>query len=296
MKRFLRFALLILLGFIIGGGAAYVTQMRKFRAIQPDSASLVKPYEVTQGTDGRLKVKKDPVQEAINAAKEGKDPVAAENKAIAHNNDTTETHAAAPEDDANAATTKGVEGILGAKPIKLAHSEPGIGMYVPGTFTLKDTDGHEVTEKSWPGKYLLVFFGFTHCPDICPVTLDKMTQTMKKLGDLADKAQPLFITVDPERDNAETMKTYLANYDKSIIGLTGTVEQIKAAEDSFKVYAAKAAGDGENYSVDHSAFVYLMSPHGRLEEVLRIEQGTDAVVEKIRPYLDGTHKESVLTP
>ncbi len=296
MKRFLRFALLILLGFAIGGGAAYVSQWRKYRTLQqPDSPSLTKPYEVTQGTDGRLKVKKDPVQEAINAAKEGKDPVAAENKAVAHNNDTTETHAPKA-DETPAATTQGVEGILGAKPIKLAHSEPGIGMYVPGTFSLKDTEGREVTEKSWPGKYLLVFFGFTHCPDICPVTLDKMTQTLKKLGDLADKAQPLFITVDPERDTGDVMKAYLANYDKSIVGLTGTVDQIKAAEDSFKVYAAKAAGDGENYSVDHSAFIYLMSPHNRLEEVLRIEQGTDAVVEKIRPYLDGTHKESVLTP
>ncbi len=294
MKRFLRFALLILLGFIIGGGAAYVTQLRKFRAIQAPT-SLEKPNEVTQGPDGRLKVKKDPVQEAINAAKEGKDPIAAENKALAHNGDTTETHDAVDEAPA-AATTEGVQGILGSKPIKLAHSEPGIGMYVPGTFTLKDMNGREVTEKSWPGKYLLVFFGFTHCPDICPVTLDKMTQVNKKLGDLADKAQPLFVTVDPSRDTADVMKAYLANYDKSILGLTGTDDQIKAAEDSFKVYAAKAAGDGENYSVDHSAFIYLMSPHNRLEEVLRIEQGTDAVVDKIRPYLDGTHKESVIAP
>jgi len=154
-------------------------------------------------------------------------------------------------------------------------------------FSLVDGDKKPVTEKSWPGKYQLVFFGFTHCPDICPVTLDKLSVALHKMGDeTAAKVKVLFITTDPARDTPDVVKTYVENVNKSITGLTGTEAQVKAAEDVFKVYAVKNDADKNgDYSVDHSAFIYLMSPEGKMLEVIGAEAGANDIVDKVKGHL-----------
>ena len=111
-------------------------------------------------------------------------------------------------------------------------------------------------------KWQLVFFGFTSCPDICPTTLGTVTAALEELGADANKLQPLLISVDPEGDTPTVMKEYLTSFDPRILGLTGTPEQIQAAIRSFRVYASKQPLEGEDYTMDHSAFIYLMDPKG----------------------------------
>jgi len=284
MKRFLRFTLLALIGFILGGGVAYMTKLRSPQPLSVSApadnaktSSSGTTVDMVQDANGRahLKLKTDPLQDKINAAKQGK-ALPADNDSL-----TGEDNSSAP--------------IAPPKPAQ-RHVSPDIGLYVPGTFTLTDTDGKTVTEKSFPGKHLLVYFGFTHCPDICPVSLDKMRSAVTKLGDLADKVQPIFVTIDPARDTPEALKAYSAHYAKGLVALTGTADQIADAEQSYKVFAEKAPLEGDDYTFTHSAYTYLMSPDNRLEEVLRIEQGTDGVVAKIRPYLDGSAKQNPLMP
>lgn len=137
---------------------------------------------------------------------------------------------------------------------------------IGGSFTLIDQEGHHVSDSDFRGKYMLVFFGFTSCPSICPVGMATITQAMEKLeadGD-ANRIQPVFITVDPETDTPARIKEYLANFHPSIIGLTGTPEQIKAVENAYKVYAAKSVNKDmpSGYNVDHSGFIYLMDKNG----------------------------------
>jgi len=160
------------------------------------------------------------------------------------------------------------------------------GVQVGGAFSLTDHQGNAVTEKSWPGKYKLVFFGFTNCPDICPAALQKISAVMENYDAQGEKLAPLFITVDPQRDTQPVMAAYVGGYNPHILGLTGTSEQIKAAEDSYKVYAARAmetpAGD---YMMDHSAYIYLMSLDDRLLEVFGSDETAESMIAKIRLHL-----------
>lgn len=135
---------------------------------------------------------------------------------------------------------------------------------IGGSFTLTDQNGKQVSDSQFRGKYMLVFFGFTSCPSICPVGMATITQAMEKLGDNANKVQPIFITVDPETDTPARMKEFLANFYPSVIGLTGTPEQIKAVESAYKVYAAKSVNKDMpgGYNVDHSGFIYMMDKNG----------------------------------
>lgn len=166
-----------------------------------------------------------------------------------------------------------------------AQSSPAPAVSV--SFLLTDHNGVAVTEKSWPGKYLLVFFGFTNCPDICPTALEKFGVVLEKLGADAAKAQVLFITVDPARDNAAAMKEYVAKFDKSILGLTGTDEQVKAAIAAFKVYAAKGEeASAGHYLMDHSGFTYFTAPDGQVKEVIKMSETADEMVAKIKPVLE----------
>ena len=135
---------------------------------------------------------------------------------------------------------------------------------VGGPFTLTDQDGNTVTEKSWPNQYLLVYFGFTHCPDVCPTGLNTMAAALDELPkQKANKIQPLLITVDPARDTAADLKNYVGIFHPKLIGLTGTDKQIEQVKSAFKVYAEKQ-GDGDDYMVNHSAFTYLLNPYGDL--------------------------------
>jgi protein SCO1 len=136
---------------------------------------------------------------------------------------------------------------------------------IGGPFSLIDQDGKRVTEQDFAGKYLLVYFGYAYCPDICPATLYTMTEALDQLGDKAKAVQPILITVDPERDTPEILKQYVGNFHPDLVGLTGSPAEVSAAAKAYRVYFAKVVvddGDPDNYLVDHSAFVFLIAPNG----------------------------------
>jgi protein SCO1/2 len=155
----------------------------------------------------------------------------------------------------------------------LSGSQPA-GLTVGGPFSLIDGDGHAVTDQTYRGKYMLVYFGYTYCPDVCPTTLSAVADAMDKLGPKADKVQPLFITVDPKRDKPDVVKEYAAAFGTHIVGLTGSPEQIAAAAKAYRVYYAEhRTGPGpDDYSMDHSSVLYLMGPDGRFIEPLRADE------------------------
>ncbi|NDF11585.1 MAG: SCO family protein [Proteobacteria bacterium] len=157
---------------------------------------------------------------------------------------------------------------------------------IGGPFTLTDQNGTVVSDKTYAGKYLLVFFGFTNCPSICPTALTNITGTLKVLGADADKIVPIFITVDPSRDQPAALKTYLQNFDPRIVALTGTQEQIDNVTKEYKVYAKKVEVPGMNgYMMDHSTFLYLMDKDGKYLAHLEHNEPADQMAVKIRPFI-----------
>lgn len=139
--------------------------------------------------------------------------------------------------------------------------QPGVG----GPFTLVDGNGRQVTDRDFRGKYLLVYFGYAFCPDVCPTPLNEVAAAMDRLGPKADRVQPLFITVDPRRDTPDVVQRYTEGFSPRILGLTGTPEQVAAVSREYRVYSAvHRTGDGpDDYTVDHSSVLYLMGPDGR---------------------------------
>ena len=157
---------------------------------------------------------------------------------------------------------------------------------IGGSFSLIDGQGKRVTEQDFRGKYMLIFFGFTHCPDICPTTLLLMDHVLTKLGRLADKVTPIFITVDPERDSPQVVRDYAQNFGDRIVPLTGSKEEIQRAIDAYKVYASKApAAKGGGYMVDHSGFIYLMDPQGRYVAHFAQNSSEQALVDQLTATL-----------
>jgi len=158
---------------------------------------------------------------------------------------------------------------------------------IGGPFELVGKDGNTVTAKDFRGRYMLVFFGFTHCPDICPAELQVMSAALDDLGADAKKVVPVFITVDPERDTPDVVSAYVKNFGPNFVGLTGSPEQIAKVAKEYRVTYQKFQDEstGDNYSVDHSALVYLMGPDG--EFVTHIPYGTppDKMAETLRRYL-----------
>ena len=148
--------------------------------------------------------------------------------------------------------------------------QPSVG----GPFQLVDQDGRTVDQTMLDGKWSLVFFGFTYCPDFCPTTLTALESTKRQLGDRAKDVQIVFITVDPERDTPQALKDYLSSdgFPQGVIGLTGTPEQVKAAADVYRAYYQKV-GEGEDYTMNHSLTVYLMGPDGRFRSALAHDLG-----------------------
>jgi cytochrome oxidase Cu insertion factor (SCO1/SenC/PrrC family) len=158
---------------------------------------------------------------------------------------------------------------------------------VGGPFELTDQTGHVRTERDFRGKLMLVYFGFTYCPDICPTDLQAIGQTLDKLGSDAGSVQPLFITVDPERDTAQHLATYVPLFHPRLIGLTGNAEAIRKAADEYKVYYAKIplGKEASDYTVDHTAFIYLMDRDGNYLGFFPPGTSADRMVEIIRPRL-----------
>lgn len=135
---------------------------------------------------------------------------------------------------------------------------------IGGPFSLVDTSGKRVTNRDFHGKLMLVFFGYAHCPDVCPTELQTMSTVMEKLGPEAAKVAPIFISVDPKRDTPEALANYMKNFDPRITGLTGDQNDISNAAKAYRVYYRKAGGGaGDDYTVDHSAFAYLMDGEGK---------------------------------
>ena len=160
---------------------------------------------------------------------------------------------------------------------------------IGGPFTLTDQTGRTVTDKTYAGKFELVYFGYTYCPDACPTDLQVMTTALNMLGDSAKQVQPIFITIDPERDTAAVMADYVSHFHPSFIGLTGTPEQTAAAAEAYRVYYKKApsAVDGGAYLMDHSSYTYLMGPDGGFLE--NFAPGTDPedMALRIREIMGG---------
>ena len=156
---------------------------------------------------------------------------------------------------------------------------------VGGPFSLIDHNGARVTDRDFVGKPFLVFFGFTHCPDVCPTALFEMSEILNRLGPDAERMNALFVTVDPERDRAEVLKTYLSSFNPRITGLTGTPDEVAAAAKAYRAYMAKVPRENGDYSMDHTAVVYLMDKAGRFVAPFNIKQNADAAARELRPYL-----------
>jgi protein SCO1 len=150
------------------------------------------------------------------------------------------------------------------RPGDAAAALPGIG----GHFQLMTSDGATATDRSFPGKWLLVYFGYTFCPDACPTALNAVGTALDELGPLADKVQPIFITVDPERDTPQVVADYVKAFDPRIVGLSGAPEQIAAAAKEFRVYYKVRSLGHDEYAIDHSSFIYVIDPQGRVVELL----------------------------
>ena len=159
----------------------------------------------------------------------------------------------------------GVLVILGALVVQRAGVPAPAAAGIGGPFTLLDGDGKAVTQDDYAGEPTLVFFGYTHCPDVCPTTLDAISQTLKALGP-GKPVRALFITLDPERDTPAVMKDYVSSFDPRIVGLTGSQAEVDKVAREYRVYAKKVpTGDG-GYSVDHTGVVYLMDRKGNFVE------------------------------
>jgi protein SCO1/2 len=156
---------------------------------------------------------------------------------------------------------------------------------IGGPFELVDQDGQKVTQESFVGEPTLVFFGFTHCPDICPTTLFEMSQLFEALGPDASKVTGLFITVDPERDTPEAMKSYLDSFHPSIQALTGTPEQVAAVIKAYRAYAKKVPTQDGDYTMDHTAIVYLMGKDGAFIGPFNLKRPPAEAAAELRRYL-----------
>lgn len=153
---------------------------------------------------------------------------------------------------------------------------------IGGPFTLVDHNGRTVTEKDFAGKPTMVFFGFTSCPDVCPTALWNVSELLSQLGDGAKDLRVLFISVDPERDTPERLKAYVSNFDSRVVGLTGTADQVAAAAKAYRAYFKKVPQGGGNYTMDHTATVYLMDRAGKFRGTVDVLEAKEASLAKLR--------------
>ena len=155
-------------------------------------------------------------------------------------------------------------------------------------FSLPDQNGKTRTLEDFKGKVVVVFFGFTQCPDVCPTTLAELAQVKKALGADGDKVQGVFITVDPERDKPELLKAYLESFDPGFVALRGTPEQLKDVAKEFKIYYAKVPGKTpDSYTMDHTAASFLFDPQGRIRVFSRYGSGATALMSDIKALIAG---------
>jgi protein SCO1/2 len=169
----------------------------------------------------------------------------------------------------------------GSRPNENASSAPPVG----GPFNLINGDGKLVSNEDFAGQNMLIFFGFTHCPDVCPQTLSTLTRALELIGDDIDKVQPVFVTVDPLRDTPDVVKAYVADFHPKLIGLTGTSRQVSAAMRAYRIYAAKMGDElhiKSDYQVDHTSITYLMGPDGAFKTFFSLGDSPDSIATKLR--------------
>jgi protein SCO1 len=160
-----------------------------------------------------------------------------------------------------------------------------LGSAIGGSFTLIDQNGKTVTNTALEGKWLLVYFGYTHCPDACPTTLNNIALALRDLGKKSDEVRPVFITIDPERDTPRVMKDYVTAFDAPILALTGTAAEIAQAAKNYRVYYAKHPEAGGDYSMDHTSVVYVMDPKGRFTASFTGEDPPAQIAERLKKLL-----------
>jgi protein SCO1/2 len=175
--------------------------------------------------------------------------------------------------------------IVGLAAFLLANpSERPRGALIGGAFALEDGAGKTVSDQTLRGRPFLVYFGYTHCPDVCPTELARISDILRKMG---DKPIPtLFITVDPERDTPKLMQDYVSSFNPAVIGLSGSPQAVEAAEKTFRVFARKGQPqpDGD-YSMDHSSIVYLMDKNGAFVEAFNVERSPEEAAKELEKYL-----------
>jgi len=158
---------------------------------------------------------------------------------------------------------------------------------IGGPFRLTTQDGKSLSNADLKGTPFAVFFGFTHCPEVCPTTLWELSQALQKLGPDADRIKVLFVSLDPARDTPDLLKSYLSSFDPRIIGLTGSEEDIAKLAKAYKVYWRKVPTDNGDYTLDHSAIVYLMDANGAFTGTIAYQEKDEAQVAKLRSLARG---------
>jgi len=161
---------------------------------------------------------------------------------------------------------------------------PG-GSAIGGPFKLTDQDDKPITEAALKGRPSLIFFGYTHCPDVCPTTLFELSEVLRALGPDAGKTAVLFISVDPERDTPAVIKDYLSSFDTHLRGATGGDKAIEAVEKEYRVYAKKVPTKDGDYTMDHTALVYLMDKQGRFVAPFKLDRRPEESAAELRKYM-----------
>jgi protein SCO1/2 len=184
-----------------------------------------------------------------------------------------------------AALAGGYLWMLGNQRAQFAQQGQSTGeVAIGGPFSLIDQDGVRRTDKDFAGKAMLIFFGFTHCPDVCPTTMSIISAALEQLGEDADRVRPIFVTVDPKRDTPELLKGYLMSFDPRFVGLTGTEEEVAAAARAYKVYY-RAQSAEPDAAFDHSSIIYLMDSNGRYLAHYTLETKPDEMAASIKEKL-----------
>jgi protein SCO1/2 len=165
-----------------------------------------------------------------------------------------------------------------AEPVVVTTGEADVG----GPYSLLDQNGVRRSDEDFRGRYMLVFFGFTYCPDICPTTLAILSAALENIGPLADEVVPIFITVDPQRDTPEILKPYLSAFGPEFVGLTGTREEIDNAVSAYRAFYQIVETENDDYLVDHSTIIYLMDGEGKFVTNYDLNMGPDAIAEDLR--------------
>ncbi|MCS3731237.1 SCO family protein [Bradyrhizobium betae] len=156
---------------------------------------------------------------------------------------------------------------------------------IGGPFQLTDQHGKAVTDKNLKGKPTLIFFGYTHCPDVCPTSLFEISEVLRAMGKDADKVNAVFISVDPERDTPATMKDYLSSFDPHLEGLSGDPDAIANVVKSYRVYAKKVPTKDGDYTMDHTALIYLMDRDGRFVSPFNLKRTPEEAATELKRYL-----------